>query len=900
MMLGHCGSVCLVLVWNRSSTRLVVSANPSSSMFFPKSHPMKTRKPYLKSLTIAAMMAGGLFQPFMTLPSFAAAGDIISNTATATYQDQNGNPFDTESNTVSVTIAEIAGITVVPSTPDDINNGSYELNDEVNFPFIVTNVGNDTTDVRLPGIAALQGTAKNFRITEVRVFNGTTLIGTYTTGTDPTVLLSSLGLASLAAGGSITVVVNGRIFADSGTLNPGDDIVVQLGDTGPNDNDPVLTQNILLENATDPGDNEDVRTVDDASETNGLLALTEEREAAGISSVDFATEPRPLAFATILKTDVEPVATGASISARDNQITYNLSLRVGSSSPSGSFVPESLSGTLINLNGTQQNRILVSDTIPNQTVLASPPTATASGWTVVYSTSNPAATSPVVAPGAIAAAWTTTQPPNLSTVERIGYIFEAQTSGAAGGTELSPDETPVTGFAYTVTTSGLPDTGGTIANIAQVFGSTFDDAAKSRPPVSQIIFDESGDQHPNNFEGAALPSDDADASGSEFDPINDTGIADPNGSNGTDDGSNTGTGPKGEDNIVIVTGSVIAGTDNIFNGPDGQPDAVNTTDDDDFQGQAIDPDNTNQPRVFTNTVSNPGAGANPTPIDNVTIQPISPTQADDAADSGGNFGVNADIPNGTTVKIDFTDLNGVPQSTTFRYDGETWTRDSGPLVNIGTLAIGAQVDYTVTVTLPTGVANGTNVPIPLIAFPDAGSDGFNSESVNNITVDRIVVGEFLTLLKEVRVVDDQGAEVVNWTSDQTVLNAIDLKKNYVLEYRVTYTNNSPTVASQTGDIPLTATNVVIVEDGDAIGSPNNTWHDDNPANSLTVHLNTATSSQGSIKYYSEFTDDSNADNDVELTGGLPGAGAAVEAYVNEVGTVDPGESGIFLIRRRVN
>ena len=81
------------------------------------------------------------------------AGTSISNTATATYEDDDGNSFDASSNTVTVTVAEVAGIEITASgttNNDDNNDGNLNNGDTVDFDFTVTNVGNDPTRFRIP------------------------------------------------------------------------------------------------------------------------------------------------------------------------------------------------------------------------------------------------------------------------------------------------------------------------------------------------------------------------------------------------------------------------------------------------------------------------------------------------------------------------------------------------------------------------------------------------------------------------------------------------------------------------------------------------------------------------------------------------------------------------------
>lgn len=854
-------------------------------MALSKNNPRKALKP----LAIAAMLASGLIHPFL-LPAFAAPGAQISNTATATYEDANGNPFDTESNTVTVTVTEVAGITLTPVNVSS-NSGSFEVGDELEYEFTATNVGNDTTDVQLPEISNIA--TENFTISEVRIVDSTgTVIGTYDTAATGTQLLSGIaGGKILNAGEFVTIIIVGNITGTN--LNPGTPVRVTLGDTGPNDGG-VDTQNQPVNLINNPDRN--VQTVDDPTEGNGNLDPADEREASATNDVGVGTAQRPLALARILKTDVEPVNAGATNAANDDEITYNLTLQVSNNSPVGSLIPAALIGTDITLNGSTQNRILISDAIPENTELKEIPTVTDTSWTVVYSTSNAATTSPVISGANPAAEWVNaaTFAGNLSDVERIGFVYDATTAGD----EIDPNE-EVSGFSYTVITAGLPATGGRIANLAQVFGRTYDDPAEPVNPVDQIIYDESGDPNANNFDGVTPP----DADGSDFDPATDTGVVDPDTllDADSDDGSNTGVGLDGEPNLVVLVGEELSGTDNILNGPVGRPDAVGPNhDDDDFTSGGADIDDIATAPVvinYVNTVSNPGAGATPSAIFNVTVEPVSPSEAETASDTGvaPQFGTNADIPNGTTVTIS----DGGTQSATYTWNqaGGTWGTTDNP-VNLGVININSQKDYNVTVTLPAGAAvtDGDVIPISLIAFPDTDLDGYVAESINNITIDRIIAGEFLTLTKEVQIRDDSGNIIQPWTDDNAALADAELLSGYIVEYRITYENNTA-VAPGSGNVPLTATNVEIIEDGDAtgVGSADNNWHNDTAANSLTEHMAGTSFSAGTVEYFDEYAD--GPDN--SLGNSDPADGSTVEAYVNRVGDVAPGNSGTFMIRRRV-
>lgn len=77
---------------------------------------MKQKQSRLYRTVVAtALLANGIFQFIApVLADGTTAGTTISNTATATYEDPNvpNTPINSTSNTVTVTVAEVAGITV--------------------------------------------------------------------------------------------------------------------------------------------------------------------------------------------------------------------------------------------------------------------------------------------------------------------------------------------------------------------------------------------------------------------------------------------------------------------------------------------------------------------------------------------------------------------------------------------------------------------------------------------------------------------------------------------------------------------------------------------------------------------------------------------------------------------
>ena len=864
----------------------------------PKS-PRRPRK--LGPLTIAALLASGLVQPL--LPAFAAgtdAGQQISNTATATYSETSGGPtIDATSNTVTVTVAEVAGVTAVPAGFTDLDGGAVEAGDTLEYVFDVTNVGNAATDLYIPGVNTI-GT-ENFTPTSVEIIDGTgAVIATVPANGGNLLDATGIDLTALAPDAVLKVKVTGTPAPGTPA---GADVGVTLGSTGPDNNSPTT------QNQPDTGDGDpaagntntgDIRTID-ANPGNGA-PVNGEREASATDSIPFASSVRPLALATVTKI-ASNLAPGATANANDDLITYDLGMSVASSSPNAAFTAADLEGTEIDVDGGDVDRILVSDAIPVGTVLSSVDTANLpANWQVVYTTTPTTGAGSATATGA---AWVTTPPAPLSTVTRIGFIY---TGGAtlARGSAFSP-------FRFTVETTGLPATGGQVANIAQIFGETVGDT------TNEVVYDESGDSNPNNFNDDNTPPD---PTGTDYDPTpttGDTGVADPV-TQGTDTGNdNSGTGPDGEDNVVNI--GDVAGSDDILNGPDGVPGANGPTDDnDDFTNQTtnvpagvgptdgFDPD----PEAFDNTVQNPASSGF---ISNVTLQPISPTQAQGVDDSllTGQYGADGDIPVGTVVTITATDAAGDIQSAVYTYDGTNFnltsstTDPAGPVgpsadttpehVNVGDLPAGQTLDYDVVVDLPNGVLPNDEIPIPILAFADDNTTttpGYNftgpgtPESTTNVTIERLYTG-FMKLTKEVQILDENGVIVQAWT--ETVPPSVNVLPDYQIEYRITYENISTGVTGS-GNNTLTAFDFEIVEDGNAaVGSNTNNWA------SFTDHEQNTSADQGIVQYFTN-----SADTDLvpgPLTTSDPIAGTKVDKYENEVGQVDPGQTGQFQFRRRI-
>ena len=369
----------------------------------------KQRQRY-QSLVATALLTSSLFQFIApVLAEGTAGGQSISNTATATYEDPNapGTTINSTSNTVVVTVAEVAGITVsasgVTDTTTSSTNTTVQVGDLLVYTYTLTNVGNDATQFRVPNLAkttgpgTVSGTLPNGGTPNNLQYStdgGTTWQNI--TGTEAIIPL-------IAPGGSVLVRVPVTVQAGA---QANDIITVTLGDT------PGDAQNQLR--SPNGGD---VYTVDNADGALGEVAgapINGTREASSTEQITVGATVKTFSLATILKTRSGYNNAGTTV-ITDDKLTYDLSLRVESTDPTGQGItPAALTGTTINVDSISGSHILVSDAIPTDTELAVAPTAPP-GWQTVYST-DPVTTD------ANTANWTRTAPTSLASVTRIGFI----------------------------------------------------------------------------------------------------------------------------------------------------------------------------------------------------------------------------------------------------------------------------------------------------------------------------------------------------------------------------------------------------------------------------------------------------------------------------------------------
>lgn len=281
--------------------------------------------------------------------------------------------------------------------------------------------------------------------------------------------------------------------------------------------------------------------------------------------------------------------------------------------------------------------------------------------------------------------------------------------------------------------------------------------------------------------------------------------------------------PTGNQGVQQVT--TLQQTGGVLNGPSGQPGAVGpNSNNDDFTNKSINtgisgvaPGGSTTAAgtvIFTNTLQNTGNA-------NDTFTLTAPT-----------------VPAGFTVRIS-TD------------GGTTWTTVSGGGSTTLAVAFGSTGNYLVEVTAPAGktVLTGYDTVIHAVSAIDP--------TKTNDTIDRLYTG-FLRLNKSYTVSNATG-----------VGGATDAVPGADIIYTITYTNVSTTAAGS-GNVTLTANNIVITENGNV--APN-TW------GSTTDQV------AGSAS-------DSNS-------GTITGDTAGSSVLTDTVSTLAPGASGTFTFTRRI-
>src|SRR5919112_3892658 len=329
-------------------------------------------------------------------------GTTISNQASATYSDGT-NSYSVTSNTVTVTVANVAGLTITPdggSVPTVVGGQT-----SVDFTFTVTNSGNFPTQVRFPALGAGIVTSGPITVTQAVIDvtgNGLGAGDTDILGNAAPVLYP--GSPYLARNASFSVVVRASVNAGAAA---GANISVQLGDASG-------------DNVASNGSAAEVRT----SVPPSVTLTGSESEAVGSITTSVENDAQ---LRLNLSAPAGPVALGSNV-------TYTWSLdNVGARAVS--------SRTLTNAPAGSQTGIFVVAPVPSRTTFSSvtPP----AGVTVLYSTSA-LTTDPVTG-----ATWTNVAPPAAS-VTRVAFNVGASLAATASVSNMQMVVTVNTGVNATL------------------------------------------------------------------------------------------------------------------------------------------------------------------------------------------------------------------------------------------------------------------------------------------------------------------------------------------------------------------------------------------------------------------------------------------------------------------
>jgi len=326
-----------------------------------------------------------------------AGGTTIQNQASATYSDGNGNNFSTVSNTVTVTVANVSGLTITP----DAGSRTSVVPGQQNalFSLRVTNTGNFADQVRfLASGQSIQLTGSGTLAAAAIDVDGS---GTINTG-DTDILANGADAlsASIAQNGFIDVIVSVNINSNAAAAST---INIRLGD--------ATTGSPSFDNQLANSSAREVRTVSTAS-VNGL------REARGDVSATVDSDAQLLLNLTA---PTGPVTFGSNIN-------YSWELCNTGLRPAESI-------TLINAPSGSNSGVFIIAPVPVGTSLASGQTFPAG---TLYSTS-------ALSVLPLTANYTTTAPADLSTVRRVAYNV--------GATLANGVCAPAISMAVTVTTT---------------------------------------------------------------------------------------------------------------------------------------------------------------------------------------------------------------------------------------------------------------------------------------------------------------------------------------------------------------------------------------------------------------------------------------------------------------
>lgn len=397
-----------------------------------------------------ALMCAASFVAVAQTP-YTPGGTTISNTATSTYVDETGtDSFTTTSNTVSVTVSNIAGLAI---TPDAGNNGAVVRDQtDVNFIFTVTNTGNFTNQVvfKAAGASIIKGgTAAGNTSTITAAFIDANSNGVFD-GADQNILTNVADVTSadvLQDGTFQVVVVLDVLHAALG----GSVINIQLGDApgpSPFDNKPLVASAADVVTAID-GTN-------GAEEARGDIFVTVSNTGSVLIGTRVLGVNYPGALGTTNMNDYTNksvttgilVAPGANTNASGVAIFTNSVQNTGNATDTFTFTAPTIPAGFtveVSVNGTGSDYASITDGTPDTLVIAQGATVT-----ILLRVTAPSGQLVLTGyPTTVRATSGTTPAANNETIDRLytGYLSlskgqtVANATGRGGATEAVPGAT---------------------------------------------------------------------------------------------------------------------------------------------------------------------------------------------------------------------------------------------------------------------------------------------------------------------------------------------------------------------------------------------------------------------------------------------------------------------------
>jgi len=333
-----------------------------------------TRRPAMRRSLPRAIFALLAILCASLTPALAqtSGNTIISNQASAVYTDSDANNYSTVSNTVTVTVANVSGLRILPD--DQVNSAVVPGDTNTFFLFTVTNTGNFADQVRfLASGQSLNLTGPGTITAAVIDMDGSNTI----TAGDTNIFSNGADvLHALAQNASATIVVRVTVSA---AASAGDTVQVFLGDAATGAAQGFDNQ--APDNAATPSAHE-VRTVSTTS-VNGV------REARGDIRVTVQNDAQLRAVLTV---PAGPVALGSNIN-------YSMQVCNDGNRPASSMTLGAFTGVYIVMPVPVDTVLSASNTFPAGTL---------------YTTS-------ALTTAPEAAVWTNTAPGTLSTVTRVAF-----------------------------------------------------------------------------------------------------------------------------------------------------------------------------------------------------------------------------------------------------------------------------------------------------------------------------------------------------------------------------------------------------------------------------------------------------------------------------------------------